>query len=128
MDAFHHIAQAAAVLLMLELLVVLIVFLAISGGLAFGLRWGRGKLGPLLEKANGYLAMVPKYTRVGTDYAAKPVIMAGGFAETVKTTVAALERRVREARAAQAAKRRGTGPPAPPGDDPTDSIEPLSTT
>jgi hypothetical protein len=127
-NVFHHIAQAAAILLILELWVVLIIFLAISGGLAYGLRWGRGKLGPLLEKANEYLAMVPKYTEKGSDYAAKPVIVAGGFAETVKTTVSALERRIREVRAAQAARRQGPGGPASPADETTESIEPLTTT
>ena len=125
MSVLNHLAQAAAVLLLIELLVVLIIFLALGGGLAYGLRWGRGKLGPALEKANGYLLLIPKYTQVGSDYAAKPLIMAGGFAETVRVTLAALERRVHELRAAHQASR-----PAPTStaDETTESIEPLTTT
>jgi hypothetical protein len=127
MDILNHLGQAAAVLLLLELLVVLVIFLAIAGGLAFGLRFGRGKLGPLLEKVNGYLPLVPKYMHVGTDYAAKPLIVASGFADTVKVTLAALERRIRELRAAHAAREAVT-PPASPADQTTESIEPLTTT
>jgi hypothetical protein len=121
MIALHDLAEAAAILLLIELLVVLVIFLAISGGLAFGLWWGRGQLGPLLEKVNGYLPLVTKYTQTGTDYVARPIIMAGGLAATVKATLAAIQRRVREQHPTS------PGPPEP-GDDPTESIEPLTTT
>jgi hypothetical protein len=128
MDILHHLAQAAAVLLLLELLVVLIIFLAISGGLAFGLRYGRGKLGPLLEKVNGYLPLVPKYTQIGTDYAAKPLILAGGLAENIRVTLAALERRIRQVREAHEASQAAAASPVSPADETTESIEPLTTT
>ena len=128
MDVLHHLAQAAAVLLLLELLVVLLLFLGISGGLAFGLWWGRGKLGPLLEKANSYLPLIPKYTQIGTDYAAKPLILAGGFAETVRVTIAALERRIRELQAAAEAPEPVAARPVSPAEEVTESIEPLTTT
>ena len=128
MDILNHLAQAAAVLLLLELLVVLIIFLAICGGLAFGLRWGRGKLAPLLEKANSYLPLIPKYTQVGSDYATMPLVKAAGFVATARVVLAELERRIRESRAAGSP----TGPvaarPIPPADETTESIEPLTTT
>lgn len=124
MSVLNHLAEAAAVLLLLELLVILIILLAISGGLAFGLHWGRGKLGPALEKANGYLPLIPKYTQIGTDYAAKPLIMAGGWTQTIRVVLASLERRVREARDSGA----GAARPHSPSDQTTESIEPLTTT
>lgn len=129
MKILDHLAQAAAVLLLIELLVVLIIFLAVTGGLAFGLRWGRGKLGPLLEKVNSdYLPLIPKYTETGSDYAAKPFILANGFVETVKVTIAALERRIREARATREAAAAVAARPVSPADETTESIEPLTTT
>jgi hypothetical protein len=127
MSVLDHLAQAAAVILLVELMVILIVFLAISGGLAFGLHWGRGKLGPLLEKGNTYVQQVPRYTEIATDYAARPVITAAGLSETVRATLEAIERRVREIR--PAASRQAPPPqPSSPADEKTESIEPLTTT
>jgi hypothetical protein len=95
--------QAAAVLLLVELLVVLLIFLALAGGLAFGLHWVRGKTDWAFGKANDYVALVPRYTRVGTDVAVKPVIAISVFADTAKGTVAALRTRVQTARVAKRA-------------------------
>ena len=101
MTVLHHLAQAAAVILLTELLVMLVLFLGIAGGLAFGLHWVRGKTDWAFEKANGYLALVPKYTHVGTDLVARPFIFGGGTAARVLVTLEALRRQARAARTAR---------------------------
>jgi hypothetical protein len=95
---FHHLAQAAAVILLVELLVVLLIFLGVAGGLAFGLHWVRGKSGWAFEQANGYLPLVTKYSRVGTGFVAKPFILGGGAGARVRVTLDAIQRQVRENR------------------------------
>jgi hypothetical protein len=97
-SVLNHLAQAAAVILLAELLVMLLIFAALAGGLAFGLRWGRGKLRAAFEKGNSYLPLVRKYVHTGTDYVANPVIAAGKVADTVKGTALAIRKRVRESR------------------------------
>lgn len=103
MNILNHLAQAAAVLLLLELLVVLLVFLALAGGLAFGLRWGRGKLGSLFEKVNGFLPRIDGYVHTGTGYGARPFIIAAAFPDRVQATAEGIKRRVRMQRPAPAA-------------------------
>jgi hypothetical protein len=98
----HHLAQAAAVILLVELLVVLILFLAVAGGLAFGLHWVRGKTDWAFGKANGYLALVPKYTQVGTGLVAKPFILGGGGLARVLVTMETIRRQVRQNRVSSA--------------------------
>ena len=98
MNVLHHLAQAAAVILLVELLVVLIIFLAVAGGLAFGLHWARGKTDWAFGKANGYLALVPKYTQSGTDLIAKPFILGGGGVTRVLVTLESIRRQVRQNR------------------------------
>jgi hypothetical protein len=95
MTILNDLAQAAAVLLLLELFVVLLIFLAIAGGLAFGLRWARGKTQPTFDLVNRYVGMGARYVHMGTDYAAKPVLLAASFAERVKGTAQAIRREVR---------------------------------
>ncbi len=125
MNILNHLGQAAALLLLLELMVILIVFLAVAGGLAFGLRWVENKSDWAFGKVNGYLPLVTKYTRLGSDYVALPFIKVGGFVSTVKGTASAIERRIRTLRVA-------SRPVPPPGrlepDDPTEeqSIEPVA--
>lgn len=80
MFVLEHLAQAAAVILLIELFVVVVIFLAISGGLAFGLRWVNGKTQPSFAKVNGWVAIGQKYLHQGTDYAALPVILIGRYA------------------------------------------------
>jgi hypothetical protein len=92
----HHLAQAAAVILLVELLVVLMLFLALAGGLAFGSRWVRGKSGWAFEHTNEYLPLVSKYTGIGTDLVAKPFILGGGAVTRVQVTLASIRRQVRE--------------------------------
>lgn len=99
MSVLHHLAQAAAVILIVELLVVLFIFLGIAGGLAFGLHWVRGKTDWAFEKANGFLALVPKYTEVGTDLVAKPFILGGGARARLLVTALSIRRQIRENRA-----------------------------
>jgi hypothetical protein len=98
----HHLAQAAAVILLVELLVVLIIFLAVAGGLAFGLHWVRGKTDWAFGKANGYLALVPKYTHTGTGLVAKPFILGGGGITRALVTLESVRRQVRQMRKVQA--------------------------
>jgi hypothetical protein len=97
-SVLNHLAQAAAVILLAELLVMLLIFAALAGGLAFGLRWGRGKMRAAFEKGNSYLPLARKYVHTGTDYVAKPLIAAGKFADTVKGTALAIRKRVRASR------------------------------
>lgn len=120
MSVLHHLAQAAAVILLVELLVVLIIFLAVAGGLAFGLRWVRGKTDWAFDKANGYLALVPKYTHVGTDLAAKPFILGGGGVARVAATLEAIRRQIRQ--------NQMSSPPAEPVPVASRPVEPETTT
>ncbi|HEX6509636.1 MAG TPA: hypothetical protein VF221_18560 [Chloroflexota bacterium] len=96
MTVLHHLAQAAAVILLVDLLVVLFIFLGIAGGLAFGLHWVRGKTSPTFERVNGYLPLVSKYALRATDLVAKPFIAGTALAERVKATAQSIRRRVRE--------------------------------
>lgn len=105
MTVLHHLAQAAAVILLVELLVALALFLGLAGGLAFGLHWTRGKSGWAFEKANGYLPLLTKYSRVGTDVAAKPFILGAGATTQLRVTLESIRRQVREARESSAADR-----------------------
>lgn len=95
MNVLNHLAQAAAVLLLLELLVVLLIFAGVAGGLAFGLRWVRGKTDVAFTKAQAGLKIGDRYAHSGLDYLARPFILASGAAETVKGTAQALRREVR---------------------------------
>jgi hypothetical protein len=95
----HHLAQAAAVILLIELLVILLIFLGIAGGLAFGLHWVRGKTGWVFEKINGYASLATKYTRVGTEFVAKPFILGAGAVTRVRVTLEAIRRQFRAIRA-----------------------------
>jgi hypothetical protein len=116
-SVLNHLAQAAAVILLAELLVVLLIFAALAGGLAFGLRWGRGKLRDAFEKGNSYLPLLRTYVHTGTDYVAKPLIAAGKVASTVKGTALAIRKRFRESRfsgrTTQTAFPIAEAPPAP---------------
>lgn len=121
MKILDHLAQAAAVILLVELLVVLFVFLAVAGGLAFGLYWVRGKSDWAFDKTNSYLPLVTRYVHQGTDYTAKPFIVGGRFAETVKGTIRSLERQIRAARSGPSPGQEAPTSPAEP-----ESIEPAS--
>jgi hypothetical protein len=96
---FHHLAQAAALLLMLELGIIILLLLAISGGLAFGLYWARRKTGWVQGKLNTYVPMGVRYVHLGTDFAAKPFIMGRGLAARVSTISTTTQQLVRRDRA-----------------------------
>jgi hypothetical protein len=103
MTILNHLAQAAAVILLIYLLVALVIFAGIAGGLAFGLRWSRRKSGWAFEKVNGQLPTARKYVHQGTDYAAKPFILGGGLAARARVTAEGVRRRVQATRTAPAA-------------------------
>lgn len=120
MKILDHLAQAAAVLLLAELLVVLVIFLAVAGGLAFGLRWVRGKTDWAFAKANHYLALATSYVDRGAQYAGRPFILAAGWLETARVMVKALEGHVRTSRRKPAVPT-GAAPVAEP-----EQVEPLT--
>lgn len=127
MAILDHLAQAAAVLLLIELLVVLLLFLAVTGGLAFGVHWIRGKTDWAFGKVNAQLPMVNKYVRIGTDYLALPIVKGNGFADTARVTILALERQVRDRREATTVVAARSVPP-PPATGPASEltmVEPL---
>lgn len=83
-------------LLLIELIVLILVLLGVAGGLAFGLRWVRGKVGWASGMANSYLGKGAHFLDIGLNYAALPVIKASGAVEMVKGTAAALRERVQQ--------------------------------
>lgn len=97
----HHLAQAAATILLLELLVVLLIFLAISGGLAFGFHWLNGKTEWAFGKANTYVGIGRRAIHTGTDYIALPFVKVSGFVDSTKATARALRSTVRLGRERQ---------------------------
>lgn len=109
MTVLNDLALAAAVLLLLELFVVVLVFLGIAGGLAWGLHWVHGKTDPTFSLIERYVGMGQKYVHLGTDYAAKPVILTANAAERVKGTAEAIRREVRREEKPATV---WTGPPA----------------
>jgi hypothetical protein len=104
----NDIAVVAAAILILELLVLIFVFLGIAGGLAFGLTWLRGKSGAGYRAMHRYAALGTRYAHMGTDYAAKPVIVTAGLAGTARGTMLAIRRRVEVLHAQR------PGPPSAP--------------
>jgi|SRR5579884_3807642 len=102
MWVLNHLAQAAAILLLMELLVMLLIPLGIAAGLAFGLRWVNHHTEPVFGKANTYSEKGAGYVHKGTDYAALPVIVVRKYAETAGAVTTAVQARVRRARARNA--------------------------
>lgn len=123
MSVLDHLAQAAAVLLLLELLVVLLIFLGISGGLAFGLHWVRGKTDWAFDKANAFLPRITQYTHQGTGYVAKPFILAHKFGATTAGTADAIRNAVR---GVHAATEPVAARPVPRPEPVTEPIEPVN--
>lgn len=116
MTILQYAAEIAAVILILELMVVLLIFLGVAGGLAFGLHWVNGKTGPAFDMVRTYTAKGTGYVHTGTGYAALPVIVVRKYAETAGAAVEAIKQRVRQIEAAREV------PPAPPA--PTAVTEP----
>jgi hypothetical protein len=125
MSVLNHLAYAAAALLLLEVLVVVLVFAGVSGGLAFGLHWVNGKTDWAFGKVNGYLPMARKYVHQGTDMVGKPFIVVGAWMERIAETFGSLRRQslsvqARRAASTQQPTRPGAVPVAPP--PPTDPL------
>jgi hypothetical protein len=91
----NHLAEAAAVILLIELIVGILIFAGIWGGLAFGLRWVRGKTGEAFRKVNAYARLGAQYLHTGTDYAAKPLIQTSAFADKLGSLTRAIQEQVR---------------------------------
>lgn len=98
MPVLNHLAQAAAVLLLFELIVLVLIFAALGGGIAFGLHWLRGKARPTMETTLSLIGRFRRYLRVGSDYAAKPFISLEGALTAVGAGADSLRRRVRATR------------------------------
>jgi hypothetical protein len=126
-STLNHIAQAAAALLLIELIVLLLIFVAVAGGLAFGLRWARGKTGWAFEKGNGYILMGARYLDKGTDYAAKPFIVSSSFVERIKATFRTIRDEVRalQARRAETTTEVAAVPVAPQREEEPEAPVPL---
>ena len=116
MSVLEHVAQAAAIILLFELLIVVFIFLALSGGLAFGLHWVRGKTGWANEKLNRYSGLGARYVHIGTDYAALPLILFARFTAQARGTALALRDEVRRRQPARLAG--GAHPVAAPPAEP----------
>jgi hypothetical protein len=98
MAVMNYLALLAAFILLLELLVVLFIFLAISGGLAFGLYWVRKKRAWASDKVDRYVGLGVGYLRKGLDFVGLPFILAGRYAEEVRVTALAIRERIRRDR------------------------------
>jgi hypothetical protein len=101
MSILNHVAQVAAIILILELMVVLLVFLGVAGGLAFGLRWVNGKSDNAFKMVHDYSRKAAGYVHTGTGYVALPVIKVRRSAETAGATAEAIKQRVRRTEAAR---------------------------
>jgi hypothetical protein len=120
MDTLHHLAQAAAVILLIELVVVLVIFAAVAGGLAFGLRLGRRKSAIGFEKVNAQIPLVRGQVHTGNEMARRPFVEANRLYETSKVRALQLRDRAR-AGAIQLRERAQSiwsPPPPPPPDSP----------
>jgi hypothetical protein len=69
----------AVILLSLEACVLLLIPLAITTGLWYGVRWLRRKLPPVFAQARKYLALAHQYAERGSAAAAAPFIAAHAF-------------------------------------------------
>ncbi|HEX8918034.1 MAG TPA: hypothetical protein VF898_06000 [Chloroflexota bacterium] len=96
MSVLNHIAQVAAVILLIEVIVVVLLMGGIFGGLAFGLRWVRGKVGLVSRHANHYLALGRSWLDKGLNAAALPVIKGAAWSDQLGATVAGVRTRVRD--------------------------------
>lgn len=124
MYLLNHLAYAAALLLLLELLVMALLFAGISGGLAFGLHWVNGKTEWAFGLVNRYLPMVRTYVHRGTGYVGKPFILLNAGLARLEATAGSLSRQLRDRRA-----QRQAVPAEPlaavPVTRPTEPVEPL---
>ena len=74
----------AVILLSLEAFVLLLIPLAITAGLWYGVRWLRRKLPPLFAQARRYLALAHMYVERGCAAVVAPLIATHAFAAQVR--------------------------------------------
>ncbi len=122
MTVLNDVGAIAGAILLLELFVAVAVFLGVSGGLAFGLRWVNGKTEWAFGKVNGYLPLVHKYRDLGLDYAGKPFILAGGWWSRGSGTLLSIRRTVREQRVAWARAREVAARPVLAPEEPAETL------
>ncbi len=101
MGVLNLLASIAVIVLALELLVAVLLFAAVCGGLWFGLRLGQKKSSTLFAKLDGYVGMAREQERRVLGYAALPFIQGTALGEMVLTIVRSLYSR---------ADRGGAGP------------------
>jgi hypothetical protein len=94
MTILHHVAQAAAAILLVELLVMLLIFAALSGGTAFGLHWTRGKTAEGFEKVNERVPTVRRYVHRGNELVRKPFIEADRLSALARVRALQLRDRI----------------------------------
>jgi hypothetical protein len=80
----------AVILLSLEAFVLLLIPLAITAGLWYGVRWLRRKLPPLFAQARHYLALAHMVVERGCAAVVAPLIAAHAFAAQVSAWLNAL--------------------------------------
>jgi hypothetical protein len=121
MSVMNHLADAAAALLLLELLLVVTIFAVLCGGLAFGLYWVNGKTEWAFGLLNGLLPPVRKYASLAMDVVAKPFILLGTWTERIEATVGSLQRQIAAVQASKPSEE--TAPvPAEPVQPPIDPL------
>lgn len=91
-------------ILCLELLGLLLVLVAINGGLAFGLRWVLRKMGFVHEKTTWAVGLVDRYVNKGMNIVAAPVIVGTSAWRGVKAGLRRLTHRPRPAAIALSAQ------------------------
>jgi hypothetical protein len=115
MDLLTHLAEAASLILIAELLVMLVLLAAVSLGLAYGPHWLVGKSGDAFEKVNAQLPTAKGYVHTGNEVARKPFIQLNRLTEAVTQRTLALRDRLQAARS-----RQSVPAPATPEDYPAE--------
>lgn len=106
----HTAGQAAGTILLVELGIVLLVVLALMGGLAFGAWWTRRKVVPILQEYTPMAEQAMTVAQQGTDRVVNGVAEFYGRRQQVETSLRVLlfgrgaAERVREDALAQAAE------------------------
>ena len=90
MNIFSPAAYIAMILISLEACVLLLIPLAITSGLWYGVRWLRRKLPPLFAQARRYLALAHMNVERGTAAAVAPLVAAHALAAQVSAVLNAL--------------------------------------
>ena len=84
MNIISSASYVAAILLSLEAFVLLLIPLAIVGGLWYGTRWLRLKLPPVFVQVHKYVALFKFYVERGCASIVAPLIAAHALAAQVR--------------------------------------------